>query len=150
MIPEDLKKQKAGGRPSNHSLLLSEPEYEWLHGTITKRSQLVKKSTNAKLAKTVLALADKLVIPVAATSPNEGYVLKLSRDELQVVNLIVGNTVTGLRDKIIPEYQSRAADSPRLIEATQLLVLLLGLQNKGTRIYDAGSHRRGNGRVQKS
>ena len=148
MIPEDLKKNKAGGRPSNHSLLISEDEYQWLYAQVSKRSaRPVSPKESAKVRSNLESLYDKLILPAAATSPNEGYVLKLNRDELQVINAIVGNTVKSLRDVIIPEYAKRASNSPRLVEAYQTLTMLTELHAKGTRIYAAGSHRRGNGRV---
>lgn len=148
MIPEDLKKNKAGGRPSNHSLLVSEDEYTWIYDQVKKRVSI--KGGSDKVRRNLDSLHDKLVIPVAATPPNEGFALKLTRDELQVVNTVVGNTITSLRDKVIPEYARRFPNSPRMMEAMQQLLLLTELHNKGTRIYAAGSHRRGNSKLPKS
>ena len=146
MIPEDLKKNKQPGRPANHSLLVTEAEFTWLYAQVSKRAVANKASSSQKVARALESLYDKLIMPAAATPPNEGFVIKLTRDELQVINLIVGNTVKGLRERIIPEYAKRAPTSPRMGEATLLLLMLVDLEAKGRRIYDQGSHRRGNAR----
>jgi hypothetical protein len=152
MIPEDLKKPKGGGRPSHHSLLLTESEYNWCRDQLRKRASMVKDVKSSKKVKNGIAsLDDKFTIPVPATPPLEGFVVKMSRDELQVLNQIVSNTVTGIRDKVLPEYGERfSLQHPRALQAMATMVMLLGLMDKGMRIYDSGSHRRGNGRVQKS
>jgi len=150
MIPEDMKRPKAGGRPSNHSLLLTEPEFLWLCSTLNKRQVMLAKvkGGSQKTRAAIDSIADKLVIPVP--SKKDSFVVKLSRDELQVVNSIISNTVAAFNTTVLPEYEKRAADSPRHTEARNTVAMLTELLNKGTKVYEAGSHRRGNSRVPKS
>lgn len=148
MIPEDLKPQPKGGRPASHSLFLTKEEYDWLQVQFRKRALNVALSKGPrKVQNAVISIDDKLAVPPPPLAGK--YAVKMSREELQVLNMIVTNTVEALRGKIIPEYTDRAPDSPRMVEAMATLVLLLELKQKGDSVYDAGSLRRGNRRVQK-
>lgn len=150
MIPEDLKRPKKGGRPSDHSIMLDEDELDWITSTFARKAALIPqaKKSPKKLKDCILSVNDKLAIPGAADVSGR-YALKLSRDELQVLNQLVKSTTTLLQDKILPEYAKRHEGHPRQVEAFATYSMLLDLQEKGERIYDNGSHRRGNSPIQK-
>lgn len=150
MIPEDLKKPKKGGRPAAHSIMLDQDEFDWAQRNLAKKALLVPiaKDSSKKLRECILSLNDKLVIPPGSLL-GEGHAVKMSRDELQVFNELVTRAVQALRDKVLPEYAKRHTTSQRQVEAFATYSMLLDLEAKGKRIYDEGSHRRGNRRVSK-
>lgn len=146
-IPNDLKPknlQQRGGRPAAHSLIITQPEFDWLYKAYTKRAALIPsaKKATTKLKKSIVSTLTKLedMLPFKEE-------LLLNRDELQVLIHISQMQLKGLVDIILPEYERRHVKSVRAEEARELARTLTRLVAKGELIYDAGSHRRGNRKV---
>lgn len=143
-IPQDLKPEKRGGASSLHSLSVNESEYQFLYNTYLKREALLPQAKKAskKLKQAIKSTLSKLEEQFTIERPMS---LKLAREELQIVIEIVNQQLAAMT-KVVEAYEQRRIVSSRRNDAIKLLETLKELAIKAERIYDAGSHRRGNRR----
>lgn len=146
-LPADIKASidgRKGGRPANHAVLLTQAEFDWCLKTIQKRAQLAASlKGQPKLRAIIAALDEKLTLAQTQLSTK----LDSNRQELQILRDIVENTITGLKQKVLPSYQTKVAKDPatygpRMAEAGLTLAMLVTLVNKIEKVFNAGTNRR--------
>ena len=130
MIPEDLKKPKQGGRPSQHSLLLTLAEYLWCQRKVGRKASQVPAATKSSpaLKKLILSLDDKF--SVAADQDDKGRIpMKLSKQEVEVLHKLAANESAALYSAVA-RMAAEKTQGPRMAQAQESIALLAALADK--------------------
>lgn len=139
MIPEDLKKRPLGGRPSNHSILLTESEYAWAQRKLERKSQLVPKAMDSsrKLKKIIGDLNDRFSEPPVSASPTStDVVVKLNKQELEVFSVLAENEAMALHKAVSAMEARKMQDNYRYTVGLKNLAMLDSLIEKTLRLLE--------------
>lgn len=109
MIPDDLKKPKEGGRPSNHSILLTEDQFEWMqHNVESLVYHYEKDNSRPKVKKLLGDLETKLASHMTPHSSDVSgrIAVKTNKDEVHLLLSMVQKSLDALK-LAIGEYGRR-------------------------------------------